>query len=110
MLLAAVVAVTALSLIVLFATGDDDSPDTEPTSTGTESPGPSLDLPSGFPSGLLPSGFPSELPSELPSGFPSELPSELPSGFPTAWPSGFPSHLPSGLESLLPSLGEAAAR
>jgi hypothetical protein len=71
-----------------MATGDDDSPDKEPTesSTGTGGlPDPSLGIPSELPSGL---------PSRLPSGFPTELPSE------------FPSELPSGLESLLPSLGD----
>ncbi len=97
-LLAAITAVVAVSLLVLWATRDGDGPDREPaeTATGTGvSPDPSLGVPSELPSGL---------PSRLPSGFPTDLPSELPSGFPTDLPSGLPSHFPSGLESLLPSL------
>ncbi|WP_016827299.1 hypothetical protein [Streptomyces viridosporus] len=84
-------AVAAVVFVVLTASGDDDSPDREPTGSSTDTGG----LPD------LPPGVPSELPSDLPS--------RLPSGFPTELPSGFPTELPSGLESLLPSLGDAGA-
>jgi hypothetical protein len=88
--LLAVIAAALVVAIAVLVTSDEDGPDTEPTETATG--GPSLDLPSEFPTGLLPSDFP----TELPSGFPTALPSDFPSGLPTA--------LPSGLESLLPGL------
>jgi len=104
-LLAVVLAVTAVSLVVFMAADGEDGPEREPGESRTStrgSPDPSLGIPSELPSGL-PSRLPSELPTELPSELPTELPSELPSGFPTDLPGGVPSHLPSGLESLLPS-------
>jgi hypothetical protein len=79
------VAVVAVSLVVLMARGSADSPDREPPAESTSStPAPSFGIPTE-----LPTELPSTLPTRLPSGFPSQLPSDLPSGF----------------ESLLPSLG-----
>ena len=77
LVLAVIVAALVVTIAVLV-TSDEDGPDTEPTETATG--GPSLDLPSEFPTGLLPSDFP----TELPSGFPTALPSDFPSGLPTA--------------------------
>ena len=71
-------------VVVLMASGHDDSPDKKsPNDTSANSgraSSPSL-------------GIPTELPSKLPSGLPSKLPSELPSS------------VPSDLRSLIPSLG-----
>ncbi|WP_254895742.1 hypothetical protein [Streptomyces sp. NA02536] len=79
-LLAAFLAVAAVSLVVvLTVTGDDGPPDGQP-------------------------GGPTAPPGS--SAPPPGIPSELPGGFPSRLPSGFPSGLPSGLESLLPSLGD----
>lgn len=81
-MLAVIVAIGAVSAVVMVATSGDGSSDKEPPSESDSTTG-------GLPSPSL--SIPSELPSELPS-LPTDVPSNLPSGLPT------------DLESLLPSL------
>ncbi|MGI5424277.1 hypothetical protein [Streptomyces sp. CA-179760] len=83
-LLTVLVALAAVSAVVLMARAGDDSPDgKQPAESTSRTPAPSYGIPT-----KLPSELPSELRTRLPSGFPSRLPSDL----------------PSDLESLLPSL------
>lgn len=71
-------------VVVLMASGHDDSPDRKSPDNASASsgrtPSPSLTIP-------------------------TELPSKLPSRLPSTLPSGLPSSVPSDLESLIPSLG-----
>jgi hypothetical protein len=79
-----IVGVGIIVAVAVAATGGGGKGKKSPTESTERSPGPSLSLPSGFPS----------LPSSLPSVVPS-LPSDLPTGL-----------VPSDLRSLFPSLAD----